>query len=82
MVPWLWVPLTQRFVALNWNLAASGIALTASSAPNSASVLTPFLVVIVVMVRLLSRWSGIPGRSLDRTAGHVVYMVSSSGTRD
>jgi hypothetical protein len=43
--PWidvrLWVPLTHRFVARNWNLASCGLARTASSVANSVGVSTP-----------------------------------------
>src|SRR5262245_40635766 len=51
----LWVPLTHRLVARNWNFASSGLALTASSVANRVGVSTPLrggrvLLVAVVMV--------------------------------
>src|SRR5688572_27108279 len=44
MVERLWVPLTQRLVARNWNLAMSGLAFTASRVANSVAVSTPLRV--------------------------------------
>src|SRR5687768_2741099 len=41
MVPWLWVPLIQRWEERNWKRAISGWARTASSVAKRASTLTP-----------------------------------------
>src|SRR5262245_6939937 len=41
MVDWLCVPLTHRLVARNWNLAMSGLPLTASRVAKSVAVSTP-----------------------------------------
>src|SRR6266508_119779 len=59
--PWmvlrLWVPLSHWLAARNWNLAASGAALTASRVANRVAVSTPFradsLTVAVISVLLL-----------------------------
>jgi hypothetical protein len=41
MLLWLWVPLIQRLLARNWNLASSGFSPTALMVASSTGVFTP-----------------------------------------
>src|SRR6266536_1213605 len=73
--PWnvdrLWVPLTQRLVARNWNLAMSVSPFTASSVANRVAVSTPFRTwfsVMVIDLLLNCCWSGRWIRSRSRFA--------------
>src|SRR5262245_40465455 len=50
MVVRLWVPLIHRLVARNWNLAISGLPLTASRVANSVAVSTPLNIGVSVVV--------------------------------
>src|SRR4051812_49542354 len=60
MVLRLWVPLSHRLLARNWNRAASGAVLTASRVANRAAVSTPLRadVSVVVMSGLLRSGGG------------------------
>ena len=62
------MPLTQRLVARNWNLAISGLALTASSVANRVAVSTPLrtgLSVVVIGLLLGGWWCWLSGRPSD-----------------
>src|SRR5215207_1745844 len=50
MVERLWVPFTQRFVARNWNLAMSLLALTAPRVAKRPAVSTPLRVGLSIVV--------------------------------
>src|SRR3954447_3052283 len=61
IVDWLWVPLSQRFVARNWNLARSASARTASRVANRVAVSTPLRVALSMLVMGLSPRCGSAG---------------------
>src|SRR6266536_2866529 len=61
MVERLWVPLTQRLVARNWNLAMSVSPFTASSVANRVAVSTPLRTGLSVVVMDLLLNSGCSG---------------------
>src|SRR5262245_39549972 len=62
MVDWLCVPLTHLLVARNWNLAMSGLPLTASRVAKRVAVSTPLrtgfsvTVMVVVLLARVGSW--------------------------
>src|SRR3712207_1924326 len=84
MVLRLCVPLIHWLLARNWNLAASGWALTASRVANSVGTSTPLrgwrFSAVMVVIAVLLVMSPRPGRPRgDEEATSAVFHSSSSG---
>src|SRR5499426_3145366 len=89
MVERLWVPLSHWLCARNWNLAASGAALTASRVANRVAVSTPLRVdslTVVVIARIsfdldvcCAGCAGSWGRPVASDGGELAVIRAESG---
>src|SRR5215211_5117063 len=67
MVPRLWVPSIHWLSARNWNLAASGAALTASRVAKRVAVSTPLLIDSLTVAVMVFRFPFIMWQSRSRS---------------
>src|SRR5262245_14140829 len=67
MVVRLWVPITQRLVARNWNFASSGLPRTASMVPKRFGTSTPLRLGVSVVVTVSSLVACDPGPDAGRS---------------
>src|SRR4051794_20109380 len=82
MVLRVWVPLSHRLWARNWNRAASGAALTASRVANRVAVSTPLRVgsVTVLVMWVSSGWPAqVQGSDRALCGGGQVGLAGNGG---